>query len=183
MYDKEIRILNGLKTGYYQFRDHNHPLAYKDGSVHYHRHVASISVGRWLNSDEHVHHIDGNKLNNNTSNLEVLSNTEHSKKHNPTGEYTSEDRSIAEYTCVTCNIVFHPLRASKTKQYCSDKCFKQSLVKNKEITKELLEELIPTTSWVALGEMFGYSDVGIKKKRAKALGCDIAKAKHRHNAG
>ncbi len=38
-------------------------------------------LGRELTSDEEVHHIDGNHLNNDLANLEVLSKSEHSKKH------------------------------------------------------------------------------------------------------
>lgn len=46
-------------------------------------------------------------------------------------------------------------------------------IKNREITKEELDRLIPKYSWVALGKLFGYSDNGIKK-RAIALGCTIS---------
>lgn len=38
-------------------------------------------LGRELTSDEEVHHIDGNHLNNDPANLEVLSKSEHAKKH------------------------------------------------------------------------------------------------------
>jgi len=37
-------------------------------------------LGRKLESWEHVHHIDGNHLNNNIENLEVLSNADHQRK-------------------------------------------------------------------------------------------------------
>ncbi len=172
MYDKEIRLLKGLKCGYLQFRDHSHPLAYGDGSIYYHRHLASIKIGRWLYSSEHVHHIDENKLNNSLENLKVLTASEHSKLHNPQTDFGHDDRTLESYTCVNCTGEFHPLRASKTKQYCSQDCFKAATVKDKEITKELLDSLIPITSWKDLGKMFNYSDVGIRK-RAKALGCNI----------
>jgi hypothetical protein len=52
-------------------------------------------------------------------------------------------------------------------------------IKDKTITKDILDELIPLMSWVDLGKMFGYSDNGIKK-RAKALGCDVSKGKFKH---
>lgn len=178
MYTKEIKVLNGLKCGYYQFRDHEHPLCYADGSVYLHRHIASINLGRWLTTDEHVHHLDENRLNNDDSNLILLTNSEHSKLHNPMSEYSSDGRTLETYMCSTCGIEFHPLRASKTKLYCSPECSHKAAIKNKELTKEVLDELIPITSWVALGGMFGYTDNGIKK-RAKALGCDITKSKNR----
>ena len=48
--------------------------------VRLHRFLMEIELGRKLESWEHVHHIDGNHLNNNIENLEVLSNSEHQKK-------------------------------------------------------------------------------------------------------
>ena len=64
-------------SGYYYFYDPRHPLANKTGTVYFHRHVASIMIGHWLKKDEHVHHLDGNKLNNDPNNLEILSPKEH----------------------------------------------------------------------------------------------------------
>lgn len=172
MYEKEIVLLKGLKAGYCIFRDTTHPLAYNEGVVYLHRHVASITCGRWLSSDEHVHHIDENKLNNSPENLQVLSASEHSSIHNPTTEFGKDDRCLEEYICEYCGSIFHPFRTSLTKKFCSQECYNRNKIKNKEITKELLNELIPKYTWIKLGEMFGYSDGGIRK-RAKALGCNI----------
>ena len=48
---------------------------------HEHRVVAEQKIGRKLLSIEHVHHIDGNKHNNNPENLIVLTISEHLKLH------------------------------------------------------------------------------------------------------
>lgn len=49
---------------------------------HEHRRVAERKIGRKLRKGEVVHHIDGNKRNNNPNNLEVLKNqSEHAKRH------------------------------------------------------------------------------------------------------
>jgi HNH endonuclease len=159
MYYKEIKVLSGLKNGYVQFRDWEHPLHYvSDGSVYLHRHVASIMLGRWILPSEVVHHKDFDKLNNNPNNLEILTQEQHSKLHNQS----------LRVSCINCLALFIP--HNNNSKFCSQKCYKSSLVKNKEITKELLEELKPTMTWIALGKLFGYSDNGIKK-RAKSLGC------------
>lgn len=164
MYTKDISLCKGLKAGYLIFYDSAHPLAHADGSVYYHRHQASLMLGRWLSTDEHVHHIDCNKLNNTLSNLQVLSPSEHSKLHAHTTAKTIK--------CMHCEAEFTPLSQSKAKSFCSQGCYKEYCVKDKSITKELLDKLIPTHTWVELGKLFGYSDNGIKK-RAKALGCTL----------
>lgn len=48
---------------------------------HEHRVIGEKIAGRKLRSDEHVHHIDGDKHNNNASNLVILTASEHGKLH------------------------------------------------------------------------------------------------------
>lgn len=161
LYTKEIKI-QGLNLGYQYFIDYSHPLATgNSGRVLFHRHIASLKVGRWLTSDEHVHHIDENKLNNTPGNLEVLTIAEHNKIH-----FTK----LKAIECKYCKSMFTPKEGGIV--YCLAKCASSARVKDKTITKELLEELLPFHSWKSLGHLFGYSDNGIKS-RAKALGCDI----------
>ncbi len=172
MYNKPIKLLSGLKNGYLIFRDSSHPLAYpSDSSVYYHRHLASLKVGRWLSPEEHVHHVDENKLNNKEENLQVLSAAEHGRVHNTNSLYDSEDRLLEKYNCLFCQKEFNPLRVS-AKKFCSTECSHANSIKDKNLNKEILNSLIPVMSWVELGKLFGYSDTGIKK-RAKALGCTI----------
>jgi hypothetical protein len=51
----------------------DHPHSTKNGYVLEHRIVVENEIGRILNSNEVVHHRDGNKKNNKISNLEELS--------------------------------------------------------------------------------------------------------------
>ena|SRR6185369_15528972 len=54
-----------------------HHLADVRGYAYEHRLVAEVKIGRRLLKDEQVHHIDGNKQNNDPSNLEVMPSIAH----------------------------------------------------------------------------------------------------------
>lgn len=168
---EELKIQKS--NGYAYFLDDKHPLRVgNSGKVYLHRHVASIKLGRWLTTNEHVHHVNGLKTDNSEENLEVLSNSAHHTRH---------FNNLKEYKCPTCGELFKTKESNEAK-YCSTKCAAKSRIKNIDLTKEILEELIPTMSWVALGKLFGYSDNGIKK-RAVSLGCDIVSLKNKCRCG
>lgn len=50
-------------------------------SIHKHRNIAEQTLGRKLNTDEVVHHIDGNPKNNSLDNLIVLPRAKHAALH------------------------------------------------------------------------------------------------------
>lgn len=50
-------------------------------TIGYHRYVMEQAIGRKLNRLEHVHHLDGNKLNNDISNLKIMTRSEHHGLH------------------------------------------------------------------------------------------------------
>lgn len=55
---------------------------YVDGiRVHEHRHIMEKQLGRKLLSTEHVHHINHDHLDNRLDNLELLSISDHAKRH------------------------------------------------------------------------------------------------------
>lgn len=49
--------------------------------ISFHRNIMEKHLGRKLNSDEVVHHINGDKLDNRLENLQVMSRAEHTKIH------------------------------------------------------------------------------------------------------
>lgn len=50
-------------------------------TISYPKYLMQKELGRELLPDEHVHHIDENPLNNDISNLKVMSNSDHAREH------------------------------------------------------------------------------------------------------
>ena len=80
-------------------------------SIAVHRVVAEDIVGRILRKDEVVHHKDGDRRNNDISNLQVMTHQEH---------VDLRHRIYTEKACLYCGRTFMP--KSKTSKYCSIKC-------------------------------------------------------------
>ena len=73
-----------IKTSHNYFLVYSpeHPYANRKGYVYEHRAVLEKKLGRYLNpKHNHIHHIDGNKSNNDVSNLVLLDPKEHMKIH------------------------------------------------------------------------------------------------------
>jgi hypothetical protein len=68
--DKDALRYSGKRTNYVKL-----------GGVHMHRVVMEKVLGRKLVKGEIVHHIDGDKWNNNPDNLQVMTQSEHIKLH------------------------------------------------------------------------------------------------------
>lgn len=108
---------------------HSHPNnlrigagGYLEGSVagkyfRLHRKIMEEHLGRKLNRDEHVNHINGNKLDNRIENLEVLSHSEHMKLH---GRNKHIESSIPT-KCVVCGKPKRLLLSYVTSKYKGDK--------------------------------------------------------------
>lgn len=63
--------------GYVMVKAPNHPDSHSNGYIYEHRIVAENKIGRRLESDEHVHHKNGDKQDNRPENLEVRHESEH----------------------------------------------------------------------------------------------------------
>lgn len=68
-------------TGYRLEYAPDHPVCDADGYVLQHRLVMERELNRRLSPKEHVHHINGDKLDNRPCNLAVLTPAEHAKVH------------------------------------------------------------------------------------------------------
>jgi hypothetical protein len=76
---KEKIMVN--KYRYIYMPEHPRAIGTKKLYVAEHRIVMENSLGRFLNDDEVVHHKDENTLNNDISNLQLMSAVEHIKHH------------------------------------------------------------------------------------------------------
>ncbi len=68
-------------SGYVEVKCEDHPRVNSAGYVLEHRLVMEKYLGRLLEKDEVVHHIDGNRTNNSIDNLDVMTKSEHSAIH------------------------------------------------------------------------------------------------------
>ena len=91
-------------------------ISLKHYKVSVHRIIGKYMVGYNLGSEIHVHHIDGNKLNNNVSNLQVINNELHIKEHH-----------IEQYV------------SDKHKRNFGNRA--KELISRKDVTKEKVKEL------------------------------------------
>jgi hypothetical protein len=152
-YTKEISLKLQKSTGYYYFIDKCHPLAVgNSGKVYYHRHVASLSEGHWLNRSESVHHIDGNRKNNDPDNLVVTTNSAHGSIHK--GKRKNR-------TCRTCNASFAVF--SKRAKYCSVKCSDIGRRKVERPSFKALKKDIRELGYAGTGRKYNVSDNAIRK--------------------
>jgi hypothetical protein len=65
------------QNGYVMVWEPDHPNTAMKGWQYEHRLVAEATVGRYLKSDEHVHHVNGVKDDNRPENLQVMGQNEH----------------------------------------------------------------------------------------------------------
>lgn len=72
-----------MRRGYVYVFAPDHPVCQGNGRkyVAEHRLVMEKKLGRYLKSTEYVHHVDGDKLNNDPANLEIIGGSEHAKRH------------------------------------------------------------------------------------------------------
>jgi len=82
-----------------------HPNATKNGYVLMHRIVMENHLGRILSTNEVVHHIDGNRKNNDISNLQLMENADHCRMH-----ALRHGRKAVILRCPQCGKVFEKYR-------------------------------------------------------------------------
>ena len=149
--------------GYMYSTGIEHPNASSNGKIYEHVYVMSTFIGRALNKDECVHHIDRNKANNSLDNLRLMTIKEHAILH------ALEDKGAFKVTsvCHACGNTFEHYQKALGK-YCSYECSHKESRKF-EVTKEELHILVWTMPTTKVATLLGVSDVAITK-RCKKLG-------------
>lgn len=94
------------------------------------RYVMEQILGRKLTSDEIVHHIDGNKLNNDPANLQIMTRAEHARLHMREGDLSTLTRTSEEKSKIV---------SEAWDRGCYDKLKKSICAFNPE-TNELIKE-------------------------------------------
>jgi hypothetical protein len=148
-----------LENGYEYVYMPTNPMAKSNGCVFVHRLVMSEKIGRPLTKDEHVHHIDGNKLNNNIENLMLVTRSEHTKI-----EQALKGNFREDFYCSKCGIKTF----EKTRTGLCYVCYCES-TRLFNPTKEELEQLVWQMPTTKLAKLYGVSDSAIGN-RCKILG-------------
>lgn len=159
--DEEFRLDKAL--GYMYTYKPEHELANKAGKVYQHTYVMVQHIQRKLTENEEVHHKDRVRSNNNISNLQLLTSSEHRKLHC----LEAGQGTLQEYTCNFCKRTFKAYSGRKQK-FCSKECAVLSRRKF-NLTAEEMQELVWKYPTTVLAKLLGVSDTAVAK-RCKKLG-------------
>lgn len=129
------------------------------------RKIVSEHIGRKLKSSEAVHHIDGDITNNDFSNLELMSISEHTTFHHKSKGFVALRRN-----CKNCGkeIIRGKYKIDRVKNaFCSPKCSDEhrAIRPSKIQLMRLMEEKDNNMS--AIGRIFGVSCSAVRKWKKK----------------
>ncbi len=153
----------------------NHPRSNSNGCVYEHILISERKLGRLLNSEEVVHHIDDNKENNNPNNLIVFkTKADHTSFHHG-GEliklddgtyitkkkYTKTNKNYKVDICPICNKEYKDISAKMCKKCYNNKLQENLLIKTKD---QLINDFIENASnKVAVSRKYNVCQTTVRK--------------------
>lgn len=148
--------------GYVYFYKPDHPLASHNGMVAVHRHILSAHLGRWLEPDEMVLFVDGNRQNVALDNLKLTTRAELLR-------INANHPPKVTLICPHCENAFEvsPSQAIK-RHYCSLECVR-AVRRKLDVTREELERLVWEMPTTEVAKLFDVSGQAIAK-RCKRFG-------------
>ena len=152
-----------------------HPKALKsrgyNGWVYEHVYLTEIMIGRSVKSNEVIHHLDGNPMNNRFGNLLILDDRQHLKLH----KWLSNGASGIEKLCgnrsnsgksKVITPTFCPCGATlqeKQKKFCNNDCSTEHRRKNIPSKEQLIEDWCEYANFSAIGRKYDVSNTAVKK--------------------
>ena len=152
-----------------------HPRSNSSGCVYEHILIAEQKLGRSLNLEEVVHHIDGNKENNNSDNLIVFkTKADHTSFHNggeliklDDGTYITKkkhikiDKNHKVDICPICNKEYKNIAAEMCKKCYKNKLQEKLLIKTKD---QLINDFIKNNAnKAAVGREYNVCQTTVRK--------------------
>lgn len=119
-----FEIVSTCKGGGYQYcrTEPPHPRRNANGLYPLHRVLVENRLGRLLDPDEHVHHVDHDKTNNAPANLAVVTRSEHGKIHAPDPDLVSETCACGKTFTLKRHVHRQRLRRATAPLACSRSC-------------------------------------------------------------
>ena len=166
------REVNGYRVVYLP----SHPKAMTnsnwDGWVYEHTYVAEKYSKRSLSDDEVVHHLDGDRANNQYTNLLIITKQQHGRLHawlsagapgterfRENGENSLKAKVEPPRYCCVCGLTLQDRQVSS----CSDSCVNLKSRKVERPSKEQLMSDMHDMSMVKVGAKYGVSDNAVRK--------------------
>jgi len=153
-----------------------HPYATKKGLIQQHRLVAETMVDRYLKPEEVVHHIDGNTLNNDVSNLMIFATAKEHNAFHLGGAAWSNDLIIWHSSnvlhvkkCDYCGKLYIPKDSALSKieesKYCSKKCMdKSKFIKTQNKIPEIINLIYKNNgNFSKTAKIIGITSTGLSK--------------------